>query len=66
MATVIRQLWGPNPSFLRAPRKWSLFELVAHRPGRGVGLKVVPKDWDRYNDHDSYYIVSKVEFDFVS
>ncbi|KAI9017233.1 hypothetical protein HDU85_007212 [Gaertneriomyces sp. JEL0708] len=45
MATILKQLYGHHPSFLKLSSKRSLFELIAHLPNSGKGLKVAPSEW---------------------
>lgn len=61
MATIIREIWGAHPSFLKFPTKRNLLELVAHTPNSGVGLRVVPTVWYKKNWHDSFWTVTEVK-----
>ncbi|TPX61003.1 hypothetical protein SpCBS45565_g07370 [Spizellomyces sp. 'palustris'] len=61
MATIVRELWGAHPGFLKAPSKRNLLELIAHRPEGGAGLRVVPTIWYTKGWHDCYWTVTETK-----
>ncbi|KAJ3269645.1 hypothetical protein HDV01_001161 [Terramyces sp. JEL0728] len=60
MATVIKQLWGIHPPFLKLRTKKSLSQLIRHLPKQGVGYKVQPTEWFK-KGKDAYYQITKYE-----
>ncbi|KAI8914921.1 hypothetical protein DFJ77DRAFT_430848 [Powellomyces hirtus] len=63
MATVIKDLWGIRPAFLKFPKQRNLVELIAHAPNAGVGLRVIPTVWHMKGWSDSFYTVTNIQLD---
>ncbi|KAJ3085017.1 hypothetical protein HK102_000395 [Quaeritorhiza haematococci] len=61
MATIVRELWGPHPNFLKIVSKKSLFELLAPRQADAVGTRVVPTHWHNRGLYDHYYTITDVK-----
>ncbi|TPX44790.1 hypothetical protein SeMB42_g04208 [Synchytrium endobioticum] len=61
MATVLRQLYGHHPSFLKQKTVRNLLELCILLPNQGVGVNVTPADWYKSGWHDSYWTIASVE-----
>ncbi|KAI9102396.1 hypothetical protein DFS34DRAFT_646964 [Phlyctochytrium arcticum] len=60
MATIIRSLWGAHPPFLTLPAHRGLYQVVAHRPRSGVGLRVIPTKWYKKGWEGCYWTVEEV------
>ncbi|KAJ3215212.1 hypothetical protein HDU67_000699 [Dinochytrium kinnereticum] len=54
MATVIRELFGHHPKFLRAPANRNLFDYLSILPDR-ESIRVVRKEWFQQGNTDSYW-----------
>ncbi|KAJ3021531.1 hypothetical protein HKX48_008293 [Thoreauomyces humboldtii] len=61
MATIIRELWGAHPAFLKTANRRNLIELIAHTPQHGKGLRVVPTIWHLKGWTDSFYTITDVQ-----
>ncbi|KAJ3306458.1 hypothetical protein HDV03_005068 [Kappamyces sp. JEL0829] len=60
MASVVRMLYGPHPPFLALKSRKSLWNLIGHLPGYGVGRKVSPSQWYRQGRNLNYYQITQV------
>ncbi|KAJ3275189.1 hypothetical protein HK104_003931 [Borealophlyctis nickersoniae] len=62
MATIIRELWGLQPSFLRSVKKRkNLWEVIEHLPNRGIGMLVTEKDWWEKGWTECHWKLTRVE-----
>lgn len=57
MATVIKQIWGTHPSFLKLKSHKSLYQVIAHLPKYGRDTLVQPVEWYPQRTHNYYKIV---------
>jgi hypothetical protein len=57
MASVIKQLWGPFPSYLKLKTQKSLYQVIGHLPKYGKHALVQPTEWYPERTHNYYKVV---------
>ena len=45
MASVVKEIFGHFPSFLKLNSKKSLWDVINHLPKYGIGTCVIPSKW---------------------
>eukprot|EP00842_Homolaphlyctis_polyrhiza_P002025 jgi/Hompol1/2823/HPOL_005648-RA len=62
MSTIVRELWGRFPSFLKLKNK-TLLDLVGDLPNSGKGLRVIPTVWHQIGRENSWFEIDRVELE---
>ena len=59
MASVVKELFGKPPSFLKVKASKSLWHLTHHLPNYGIGYLVQPAEWYQLGS-SKYFKITKV------
>ncbi|KAI9202901.1 uncharacterized protein BJ171DRAFT_476379 [Polychytrium aggregatum] len=61
MATIVKELWGAHPTFIRQLTRKSIFDLARSAPNGGAGLRIASTEHYRKGMHDSFYTITTVK-----